>query len=247
MVEFRAVDLAHRVAMGVNMDETDRPVVPQCLQDRKGDRMVAADRQRPHPGCVDARVERRNVLDAAIEAEARAHRHVADIGRFAFGPWNDAEGMIVGADALDLANRAGAEAGPRPIGDAEIHRHPDQRDTEPAKIRQIGGVRAVRQIQQGRYAGKRHRPPVVAAEHQRQRLPEFRRRHFSFLGAFVFGAQCLEFRLVEHLSSSASGRRVRAAGSDASRDPAFRRPRPRSGSCRAVSMRRRARGAAHRG
>ena len=150
MVKFGPVDLAHRVAMRIDMDEADRPVVPERLQDRIGDRMVAADRQRPYSSRPDARVECLDVLDAAVEAEARAHRHVADVGGLALRSRHDAERMIVGADALDLAHRAGSEAGPRPVGNAEIHRHPDQRDIEPAKIGQIGRLRPVGQVQQGR-------------------------------------------------------------------------------------------------
>ncbi len=82
-----------------------------------------------------------------------------------------------------VAHRAGSEAGARAVGDAEIHRHPDQRDVEPAKIRQLGRLGPVRQVQQGRNTGKRHRPPVIGAEHQRQRLSELGGRDLGFLGA----------------------------------------------------------------
>ena len=46
--------------------------------------------------------------------------------------------MIVGADALDLPHRPRPQTGPGPVGDAEIHRHPDEGHLEPAKIRLIG-------------------------------------------------------------------------------------------------------------
>ena len=207
MVEFGAVDLAHRVAMGVDMDEADGTVPAQRLQDRIGDRMIAADRQRPDAGRLDAGEERCDILDAAVEAEARAHRDVADIGRLALGFRHDTQGVVVGADPLDVAHRAGSKAGAGPVGDAQIHRHADQRDVEPAKIRQIGRLGPERQIEEGRDPGERHRPLVSAAKHQRQRLPEIVRRDFGFFGALVFGAQGFEFRLVEHGSPSASGRR----------------------------------------
>src|SRR5436309_2116974 len=105
MVELRPVDLAHCVAMGVDMDKADGPVMPQSLQDRIGYRMVAANRQRPHPGRLDAPVERLDILDAAIETEARAHRHIADIGGLAFCLRHDTEGVIVRPDALGIAHR----------------------------------------------------------------------------------------------------------------------------------------------
>lgn len=43
VVEFRPVNLAHRVAMGVDMDKADRPLGAERFKDRIGDRMVAAD------------------------------------------------------------------------------------------------------------------------------------------------------------------------------------------------------------
>ena len=38
--------------------------------------------------------------------------------------------MLVGADALDGAHRPRAEPGAGAVGDAEIHRHADERDVE---------------------------------------------------------------------------------------------------------------------
>ena len=104
---------------------------------------VAADRQRPNPGRLDASVERLDILDAIVEAEARANRHIADIGRPTLGPWDDSEPVIVGPDALDIAHRPRSEARARPIGDAQIHRHPDQRDIECTEIRQVRSLRSV--------------------------------------------------------------------------------------------------------
>ena len=111
--------------------------------------MIAPDRQRTHPRCPDAFVKCFNVLNGAVETETRAHRHIADIGGLALRPRHDTEPMIVGTDALDIAHRTGSEAGARPIGDAQIHRHPDQRDVEPAKVGQIGRLRPVGQVQKG--------------------------------------------------------------------------------------------------
>ncbi len=107
-------------------------------------------------------VEGRDVLDRLVEAEARAHRHVADIGGGAFGLGRDAERMIVGADALDRAHRPRAEARAGAVGDAEIHRDADERHVEPGEIGQIGRVGPIGQIEQGRDAGIGHRPAIGA-------------------------------------------------------------------------------------
>src|SRR5260370_13658033 len=93
--------------------------------------MVAADRQRPHPGRLDAPIERLDILYAVVEAEPRAHRHIADIGGLAFRLRHNAERVVVGADTLDLAHRAGSEAGAGPIGDPQVPPHPGQPDIEP--------------------------------------------------------------------------------------------------------------------
>ncbi len=61
--------------------------------------------------------------------------------------------MVVGADALDGAQRPRPKAGAGTVGDAEIHRHADQRDL---KIAEIGIFRIdflQRRVEQGRYAG----------------------------------------------------------------------------------------------
>jgi len=54
VMELGAVDPRPSVAMGVDMDEPDRATLPEALKDREGDRVVAAHRERPHPGLADA-------------------------------------------------------------------------------------------------------------------------------------------------------------------------------------------------
>ena len=44
------------------------------------------------------------------------------------------ERVLVGADALHRAHRARTEARAGAIGDAEIHRHADQRDVDAAEL-----------------------------------------------------------------------------------------------------------------
>src|SRR5260221_624928 len=79
VMELGALVLARGVAMGVDMDEPDRPLGAERFEDRIGDRVVAADGQRPHPCRLDHGVELGDVGDAALQAEARAQRPVADI------------------------------------------------------------------------------------------------------------------------------------------------------------------------
>ncbi len=133
MMEFRAVDGTHRVAMRIDMDEAERAFGAERLQDREGYRMVAANRYRAHPGLADALVKERDILDRLVEAVARAHRHIADIGDIAQRARGDFERVIIGADTLDIAHRARAKARARPVGDAKVHRHADNATSRPAK------------------------------------------------------------------------------------------------------------------
>ena len=45
--------------------------------------MVAANRDRADAGLADTVIKQRDVLDRLVEAVARAHRHIADIGGIA--------------------------------------------------------------------------------------------------------------------------------------------------------------------
>ena len=123
--------------MRVDVDHADRPVPAERLQDRVGDRMVAADRQRNHVGGADLREEGLDVRVALLEAEPALHRHVADVGDGEMRSRRDPQRVLVGPDALDRAHRARAEPRAGPVGDAEIHRHADERDIEPAEIRPL--------------------------------------------------------------------------------------------------------------
>ena len=62
--------------------------------------------------------------------------------------------MLVGADALDAAHGAGAEPRAGAVGDAEVHRHADQRDVEAGKS-VAGGVRREGRAEQRRGIGER--------------------------------------------------------------------------------------------
>ena len=93
MVEFGPVDLAHRVAMGVDMDETDRALAPQRLQDRIGDRMIAADRQRPHPGRRDAPVKNASMSSMQLSRLKRERIGTSPIS----AAWHSARGTTASA------------------------------------------------------------------------------------------------------------------------------------------------------
>ena len=184
--------------MGVDMDKPDRPLGAERFEDRIGDRVVAADRNGKHPGGLDPCVERGDILDRIVEAEARAQWHIADIGDIAFAARGDFERMVVGADALDVAHRPRSQPGAGAVGDAEIHRHADQCHIERAEIREIGRIGPIRRVQKGGEPSIGHRAAVGAAEHQGQRFSELLGRDLSLFCAFVFGAQRAELGLVEH-------------------------------------------------
>ena len=191
--------------MGVDMDEADRPLGAERFEDRIGDRVVAADREGPHPGRTDARIERGDILDRIVEAEPRAQRHIADVGDVAFAARGDFEGVVVRADAFYVAHRPRSQPGAGAVGDAEIHRHADQCHIEPGEIGQIGRIRPIRCVQKGGEPGIGHRAAVGAAEHQGQGSSELLGRDLGLFCAVVFGAQRVELCLVEHAEQTPRG------------------------------------------
>ena len=96
--------------------------------------MVAADRQRHDAGLDDLADAALDVVVALLQPVAAAERHVADVGDAQLVHRRAVEHVVVGADALDGAQRARAEARARPVGDAEIHRHADHRHLQIAEI-----------------------------------------------------------------------------------------------------------------
>ena len=72
--------------------------------------------------------------------------------------------VVIGPDALDRAHRARTEPRAGPVGDAEVHRHADQRHVEAAQIRQLRSIEAQRRAEQGRDAFVGLGPPVGAGE-----------------------------------------------------------------------------------
>ena len=76
----------------------------------------------------------------------------------------DLQRMLVGADALDRAHGARAEAGAGAVGDAEVHRHADQRHVEAGEIGSGGRRRPEGRAEQGRRIGERPFAPVGAVK-----------------------------------------------------------------------------------
>ncbi len=102
--------------------------------------------------------------------------------------------VLVGADALDGAHRARPEPGAGPVGDAEIHRHADERDVEAGEA--LGGrVRPMRRGKEGRRLRERPFAPLALELGLRHAL-EFGVVERPALGVGVAAAQIRELVLV---------------------------------------------------
>ena len=128
------------------------------LEDRAGDRMVAADRDGQRAGGVEPLVERLDMDDRDVVDHRLGQRHVAHVVDPADLPGHDAE-VVVGApvETRDVAHGARRQvlvALGRAV--ARAVRHADQRDVA------VGRVLVMRAAEQGRHA-----PPVPIAD----RLP----------------------------------------------------------------------------
>ena len=170
-----------------------------------GDRMVAADRQRHDAGIDDLVDAPLDVVVAELQPVAALERHVADVGDAQIMHRRAVEHVIVGADALDGAQRARPEARARPVGDAEIHRHADHRHLQIAEIGIVGGDLAIGRGQEGRDAGIGRQPRAALGEDLVGDAPEFRIEQLAAMALAIFPAQRVELAAVEtHVDSSMS-------------------------------------------
>ena len=140
--------------------------------------------------------ERLDVLMAALQAETAAERHIADIGDAGLGAGRHAQHMLVRADALDRPYRPRPQPGTGTVGDAEVHRHADQRDAHPGEIA-AGRVWQKRRAEKGRGIGKRPFAPVAVGELRSGRLAEIGIVDVAARRPFVAGAQGLQFLAVQ--------------------------------------------------
>ena len=74
--------------------------------------------------------------------------------------------MLVGADALDGAHRARPKPRARAVGDAQIHRHADEREIQAAEIGQVGRLGTIGRTEQGGDIGERPFAAVAARKLQ---------------------------------------------------------------------------------
>ena len=160
VMEFRALEGAARVAMGIDVHQPDGPLGAQCLQDRIADRMVAADGERRNSRSGDLGKQNLNVLNAVIKAVTTAKGHIADIAGFDGRQGQETVDMMVRPDALHPPHGPGPEARSGPVGHAEVQRHTYQRHVQSAKICLLRGVGARRCTEERGDPFIRFRPPV---------------------------------------------------------------------------------------
>src|SRR5690606_8393465 len=84
VMELRAVEGAAGITVGVQVNQPDRLLLADRLQDRMGHRVVAADRQRRDARLHDLADMALDVLDALLQPVAAAKGDVADIGNRKF-------------------------------------------------------------------------------------------------------------------------------------------------------------------
>ena len=98
---------------------------------------------------------------------------------------------MIGADAFDGADGAGAEAAAGAVGDAEVHRHADQGEVDAGEVG-FEGVGGKRRIEKGRDAFVGLGAPI-AREQDVGDFLEFGIEDIGGAGFAVFFAQGVEF------------------------------------------------------
>ena len=78
------------IAMRIDMNHANRPILTQRFEDRIRNRMVPTNDERDHAGHVNSFEECLDIGMTLLETEATLHRHVADIGSVDAQRWRDA-------------------------------------------------------------------------------------------------------------------------------------------------------------
>src|SRR5690606_29295551 len=81
--KFRTEEFVPRVGVRIDMDHADRPVLRDRLEDRIGDRMIAARGQRCRAGRMNALIKTLDVENGLLELEYVRELHVAYVGDLA--------------------------------------------------------------------------------------------------------------------------------------------------------------------
>ena len=150
-----SLERAVGIAVRVDMNHANRPISAQRFKNRISNRMIATHRKWDHAGRTNPPEECLDIGMTLLETEATFHRHVPYVCCMHMQQWRDPQCMFVGADPLYRPNRAWAEPRSGAVGDAEIHRHADQRHIQATQIRGHGRLRPVRQAEKGCRARKR--------------------------------------------------------------------------------------------
>ena len=159
VMKLRSVVGAHSVAMRIDVHQAKGGILSERLQNRVGDRMIAAHREGPHALRFERGVIALDILERLLKAVATSKRYVTDIRRTRPTFRHAAHGRMVGADALDGAHGARPESRARAIGYAQIHRHADNRDI------QIGGGGRMRQSEKSGNPGIGQRTLAIRRLH----------------------------------------------------------------------------------
>ena len=188
--------------MRVEVDQRQRPLAAQRPQDRQGHRMIAARRQRDHAGLLDMPVDGLDVFVRLVQAEAAAHRHVADVGHAQLGHGRAFQDVVVRADALDRAQGARPEATAAAVAGAQVHRHAQQRDLQVAEFGPAPVHRPGRRVQQRGHAGIGRHARAAIVDHIGRDGAEMRIVDLGLVGAAEALAQRLQFSGVKVMSCS---------------------------------------------
>jgi len=152
-------------------------------------------RERQHACIDDLRKMPLDILVAEFKPVAAGKRHVADVCNLEIEDRRAVEHVVVGADAVDGAQRAGSEARPGAVGNSEVHRHADDRDLQVTEIRVLRIDRAVRRAEEGRHSCIGSSTGTVRED----LFPDpgkFRIEDFARPIAVIFRPQALQFRFI---------------------------------------------------
>ena len=174
MMELLALEHAPGVAMRVDVHKADWPVAADRAQNRVGDRMVAANRKRGDTSIHEPDDELFDVLVARLQIETAPEGHVANVCDIQFVHRRAAESIVVGADALDRAQRARTEPRAAAVCDTKVHRDTEERDLKVLARRFPRIPRESRRVEERWKAGIGKRAAIPVRKDEARDAREFR-------------------------------------------------------------------------
>jgi hypothetical protein len=180
------------------MNEADRLLPTDDLQNRVADGMIASNGKRGNAGIDDLADALFDVVMAEFQPVTALELYVADIGDPKIEDRRRGKDVIVGADPFDGAKCSRSETRAWTIGDAKVHGDPGDCNLEIAEIRILGCDLHVGCAEEGRHSGVWRQSRAALGDDLLRHFAKLLIEYLAAIGVCKFCAQLFEPRFVPH-------------------------------------------------